>query len=242
MILHLVAKKAWESKPVDQPYLPDTFSKDGFMHCTQGDALMLQVANRFYKDVPGDFLALDIDEHKVTAQIKWEAASHPASSAPNAQSAPVVPDAPASHDAPSVQPPADAIQTEAMPPEAKAEFGSTPPASAASTATVPAPVTVAVVAPVAAPTDPLFPHIYGPLNLDAIVSIRRAVRASDGTFIRFVLLDPSTPQGMNLKKPSELARELVDATGEFSDALARYKDKIEAHIDELDKNIKGKLG
>jgi len=229
MILHLVAKKAWESRPVDQPYLPDAFSKDGFMHCTQGDALMLQVANHFYKDVPGDFLALDIDEHKVTAEIKWEVASHPASNAPSAPSAPVVPDAPASHDAPSAQPPADAIQTEVMPPEAKAEFGSTPPASA-------------VVAPVAAPTDPLFPHIYGPLNLDAIVSIRRAVRASDGTFIRFVLLDPSTPQGMNLKKPSELARELVDATGEFSDALARYKDKIEAHIDELDKNIKGKLG
>jgi hypothetical protein len=41
-----------------------------------------------------------------------------------------------------------------------------------------------------------------------------------------------------LKTPSELANELVDATGDFSEALARYKDKIEAHMDELDKNIK----
>lgn len=29
----------------------------------------------------------------------------------------------------------------------------------------------------------LFPHIYGPLNRDAIVEIRTAKRAGDGTFI-----------------------------------------------------------
>jgi hypothetical protein len=153
----------------------------------------------------------------VTAEIKWEAASSPTPTAPGEQSAP---------------PPADVAHAEAMPPEARAEFGST-----AQTPDASVPVSAT-----SAPTGPLFPHLYGPLNLDAIIDIRRAVRASDGTFTRLVLLDPTAPQGINLKKPSELARELVDATGEFSDALARYKDKIEAHMDELDKNIKGKLG
>ncbi|MBL8045959.1 MAG: DUF952 domain-containing protein [Anaerolineales bacterium] len=31
--------------------------------------------------------------------------------------------------------------------------------------------------------DVLFPHIYGPLNREAIVEIRTATRAADGTFL-----------------------------------------------------------
>lgn len=207
MILHLVAKTEWDSKQANPSFLPDAFAKDGFMHCTKGDDLMLQVANRFYTGVPGEFLVLDIDENKVTSPIKWEPASSPAT--------PITP------------PSTDSVHAEAMPPEAIAEYGV--PAKA-DTPTTPV-----------APSGPLFPHIYGPLNRDAIVDIRRVVRASDGAFMRFVQLEPA-PAGMNLKKPSELAHELVDATGEFSDALARYKDHLEAHMDELDKNIKDKLG
>jgi uncharacterized protein (DUF952 family) len=33
------------------------------------------------------------------------------------------------------------------------------------------------------PDDPLFPHIYGPLNRDAIVSIHAAQRAADGAYL-----------------------------------------------------------
>jgi uncharacterized protein (DUF952 family) len=29
----------------------------------------------------------------------------------------------------------------------------------------------------------LFPHIYGPLNAEAVVAVRLAQRAADGTFI-----------------------------------------------------------
>ena len=197
MILHLVAQADWDAKPSDQPYLPDAYAKDGFIHCTQGDALMLQVANRFYKDTAGELLVLEIDESKVKAEIKWEAPSSPST------------------------PPAVAGAS-AMPPEAQAEFGSAVEGS-----------------PAPQPRGPLFPHIYGPLNRDAIIAIRRMARAADGAFTGYA---PAAPLGMNLKKPSELANELVDATGDFSDALARYKDRLEAHMDDLDKNIKDKLG
>ncbi len=232
MILHLVAKSTWESRPTGSTYLPDAYTKDGFIHCTQGDDLLLQVANRFYKTVPGDFLVLDIDESKVTAQIKWEASASPTPVAPT-ESAPVNAVTPPLQQ----QPYAEVMNSDAMPPEAKAEFGTgssvTPTAESATGMTHES---------LPASAAPLFPHIYGPLNLDAIVSIRRMVRSADGAFTRLVLIDTSAPQGMNLKKPSQLANELVDATGEFSDALARYKDKLEAHMDELDKNIKSKLG
>ena len=31
----------------------------------------------------------------------------------------------------------------------------------------------------------IYPHIYGPLNLDAVVKVRRAVRLADGSFASF---------------------------------------------------------
>ncbi|HEY3290627.1 MAG TPA: DUF952 domain-containing protein, partial [Anaerolineae bacterium] len=141
MILHLVSKKEWDSKPASDPYAPDAFSKDGFIHCTQGEALLLQVANRFYKDVAGDFVVLEIDESKVQPALKWEAAADVAPAAPT----PLPPQV-----APVANPPA-----ETMPPEAKAEYGAAPEAPATP------PVPTEPTPPV---TGPLFPHIYGPLN------------------------------------------------------------------------------
>jgi len=221
MILHLVTKAEWDAKPADQPYTPEAFKKDGFIHCTQGDALMLEVANRFYKASPGDFLVVGIDEAKITSPVKWEAPADPATATPQvdrtAQAAPAA----------ATPKPAD------LPPEVQAEIGSQ--ASALPSASA-APAAQEKPAPVR------FPHIYGPLNRDAIMGVRRVLRAADGAFTGFAPLEsaPSAaaaPQ-TRLKTPSELANELVDATGDFSEALARYKDKIEAHMDELDKNIK----
>ena len=78
--------------------------------------MLLNVANRFYKNAPGEMLVLVIDPTKVDAEVKWEPSLH----------------------------------TDGSP---------------------------------AQPGESLFPHVYGPLNRDAIVEIRPATRALDGTFL-----------------------------------------------------------
>jgi hypothetical protein len=98
---------------------------------------------------------------------------------------------------------------------------------------------------------PLFPHIYGPINRDAIVAVRQVERDATGAFVAIVARldspgaatavagDPANP--LNIKSPSQLADELLDATDGFSEALKRYKDKVESRIEGLDDEIKKKL-
>lgn len=228
MILHLVSTHDWNAAPPDQPFTPKAYAADGFIHCTFGDALMLSVANRFYKSQPGEFLAIAIDETRVSAPVKWEAPAGPGESpaapgeAPSASGvSPAVPGAPA-------KPAMAETPGAALPPEAEAEFGA---------------------APAGAQAAPLFPHIYGALNRDAILGARRLLRQPDGSFTGYAPIDapsetraaarPTDPANpLNLKTASQLANELVDATDEFSKSLDRYKDSIEARMAELDKKIK----
>lgn len=119
LILHIVPANYFNAQPAHQPYLPEAFPADGFIHCTQQPEVMLQIAKRFYKNVTGDVLVLVIDADRITSEVKWESASHP--------------------DGTPTQPgDANAI---------------------------------------------LFPHIYGPLNREAITHIRVAVRDSAGNFL-----------------------------------------------------------
>jgi uncharacterized protein (DUF952 family) len=106
----------YESVPAGQPYLPAGYAEDGFIHCTVEASVLLEVANRFYRDVAGDFLVLDIDPARLRAELRLE---------------------------------------EPVPP-----------------------------APLGSPLDGVrFPHIYGPLNREAIVAVRKARRAPDGRFL-----------------------------------------------------------
>ena len=224
MILHLVSTHDWNAAPPDQPFTPKAYAADGFIHCTFGDALMLSVANRFYKSQPGEFLAIAIDETRVSAPVKWESPAVPgeAPAAPGES-----PATPAALGAPA-KPAMAETPAAALPPEAEAEFGA---------------------APTGAQAAPLFPHIYGALNRDAILGARRLLRAPDGSFTGYAPIDtpvaaqtavrPTDPTNpLNLKSASQLANELVDATDAFSKSLDRYKDSIEARMAELDKKIK----
>jgi uncharacterized protein (DUF952 family) len=109
LIYHLAPAARWHGWPSGEPYLPAEYADDGFVHCTAGDELMLQVANRFYRDAPGDFVLLVIDPARLAAPLKWEASAD------------------------------DDLAAK-------------------------------------------FPHIYGPIDRDAIVEVRAARRAADGEF------------------------------------------------------------
>lgn len=75
LIYHMILVPRWQSWPAGQAYLPEEYAKDGFVHCTAGDDLMIKVANRFYQAVPGDFYVLVIDTQRLTSPLKWEAPS-----------------------------------------------------------------------------------------------------------------------------------------------------------------------
>jgi uncharacterized protein (DUF952 family) len=117
LIHHLVPAAEFAATPAGQPYLPAAYAADGFIHCTRQPAVLLEVANRFYQGVPGDYLVLDIDPGRLTAELRDEAPL--------------------------------------------------PPAPAGS--------------PLAGVT---FPHIYGPLNPEAIVAVRPVQRTPDGRFLQ----------------------------------------------------------
>ena len=72
IIYHLVPADHWCTVSPTSPYLPRDFEKDGFIHCTRGLVKLLQVANTFYRDVPGEFLLLALDEGQILADVKYE--------------------------------------------------------------------------------------------------------------------------------------------------------------------------
>jgi hypothetical protein len=115
-ILHLIPAAEYHALAAGEPVRPASLASAGFIHCTTETVVLLDIANRFYTAVPGDFLVLVIDPEQVTAPVRYEA--------------PVPPPAPD-----------DAI------------------------------------------AGHLFPHIYGPLNRDAIVAVRAARRGADGRFV-----------------------------------------------------------
>lgn len=114
LIYHMVPATRWQTWSPDAPYLPAEYEKDGFVHCTAGDDLMLKVANHFYTNVPGDFGLLVIDTERLTSVLKWESPT-----------------------------PGDTLA-------------------------------------------PLFPHIYGSINLDAVVAVRTMQRNAEGQFVAIV--------------------------------------------------------
>jgi uncharacterized protein (DUF952 family) len=74
-IYHLAPAARWHAWPSDQSYLPAEYAADGFIHCTAGDALMIAVANRFYRATTGEYVLLVIDPARLAAALKWERSS-----------------------------------------------------------------------------------------------------------------------------------------------------------------------
>lgn len=69
---HLVPESTWRAADPSQPYTPAGFEAEGFIHCTDGERELIATANRYYRQQPGPFLAIEIDTALVRAPIKDE--------------------------------------------------------------------------------------------------------------------------------------------------------------------------
>ncbi|MEM7003448.1 MAG: DUF952 domain-containing protein [Pseudomonadota bacterium] len=58
-VFHLVQATLWDAAvAADEVYYPPTYAADGFTHGTSNPDKLLNVANHFYPDVPGDWYCL----------------------------------------------------------------------------------------------------------------------------------------------------------------------------------------
>ena len=73
MIYHVVTLGDWSARP-EAPYAPPSLAKDGFVHCAPDEASTLAVVNAFYRSAPRPLLALLLDEARLTAELRFEAA------------------------------------------------------------------------------------------------------------------------------------------------------------------------
>ena len=104
---HLVPKQVWEKQREQSEYLPEAFSQDGFIHCTNGLEELVNVGNRYYTSDERPFLVLILDVSKIQAPVRYD------------------------------------------------------------------------------DPDEIYPHIYGPLNTDAVVGTLEVRRDENGTFLPF---------------------------------------------------------
>jgi uncharacterized protein (DUF952 family) len=110
---HLVPVVAWDAAPRDEPFRAASLDDEGFVHLTHRSADLVDVANAFYRNVPGPHVVLTIDLDRVTSSWRYDG-------------------------------------------------------------------------------DERYPHVYGPLDREAITEVRPVQRAPDGTFLLF---EPVTIDG-----------------------------------------------
>jgi uncharacterized protein (DUF952 family) len=117
VILHLLPERVWREVEDARTYLPEAYDDDGFVHCSPDEDVMLAVANAFYAGEDDELVVWDLDESRLTSEVRWEAPDHGP--------------------------------------------------------------------PPGAPADTRFPHVYGPIELDAVVAVRRLVRDDAGRFVGY---------------------------------------------------------
>lgn len=69
---HLAARDYYESLDPAAPYVPEAYEADGFIHCTDGIANVVDVGNRYYRDDPREYIVLVIEPSRVTAEIRYD--------------------------------------------------------------------------------------------------------------------------------------------------------------------------
>lgn len=104
MILHIAVREHWQNAATEGQYRGDTLDRQGFIHCSTAEQVLVVANARFTGR--NDLVLLSIDESRLQSELRYE----------------------------------------------EGEPGQ------------------------------LFPHIYGPLNLDAVTEVIEFTPAQDGTF------------------------------------------------------------
>ncbi len=76
-IYHLIPAADYRAHPIDQPYRPANFAAEGFIHCTAGLEVLVQVANAYFAALDDDLLVLEIDPARLTSPLKFELPAPP---------------------------------------------------------------------------------------------------------------------------------------------------------------------
>lgn len=70
--LHLAPLDVWLAQTAGQYYIPESFDREGFIHCTDGEARAIEVGNRYYTGDARQYCLLEIDRDRVTAPVVYE--------------------------------------------------------------------------------------------------------------------------------------------------------------------------
>jgi uncharacterized protein (DUF952 family) len=73
MLYHMLPAADWAATAPGAPYRAPSLATEGFIHCSGDHAALLTVGNSFYRNEPGDWLVLVIDEAAVDAPVQWDA-------------------------------------------------------------------------------------------------------------------------------------------------------------------------
>lgn len=79
-IYHLTPASDFRGQPDDAAYQAASLAEEGFIHCTAGAAMLLEVANAFFAGLTGELLVLEIDPSRLAAPLKFEPPIPPAGS------------------------------------------------------------------------------------------------------------------------------------------------------------------
>src|SRR5215216_147580 len=69
---HLTPEPWYRNQPADQPYLPEDFARDGFVHLTHDSDEVLDVGNRYYRADPRPYLLLTVDLARLSAEVRYD--------------------------------------------------------------------------------------------------------------------------------------------------------------------------
>lgn len=69
---HLIAQHEWEALDPAADYVPESLTREGFIHNTDGALELAATANRFFRDRAEPLLVLVIERARVRAPIRYD--------------------------------------------------------------------------------------------------------------------------------------------------------------------------